>query len=127
MEDERVYRVYADGIYDLLHLGHMRQLEQAKTVMPRVHLIVGVASDEDTHRLKGKTVQTMEERVETLRHIRWVDEIISPCPWIINLEFIEEHKIDFVAHDDLPYPSPNGDDLYGWLKQAVSVRRSMWI
>ncbi|KAH8741131.1 hypothetical protein FG386_001258 [Cryptosporidium ryanae] len=143
-DKNRKVRIYADGVYDLLHLGHMRQLEQAKKMYPNTHLIVGVASDEETHRLKGRTVQTLQERTETLRHVKWVDEIISPCPWVIDEKFIEKHNIDFVAHDDEPYvakqkkrdeeetPSNeicNGDenrsaltydqdDIYGWLKRC---------
>ncbi|KAK6591176.1 hypothetical protein RS030_101622 [Cryptosporidium xiaoi] len=143
-DENRKVRIYADGVYDLLHLGHMRQLEQAKKMYPNTHLIVGVASDEETHRLKGRTVQTLQERTETLRHIKWVDEIISPCPWVIDEKFIEKHNIDFVAHDDEPYVAKqkkrdeeeassneicnvgvnkssityDQDDIYGWLKRC---------
>ncbi|KJP88208.1 choline-phosphate cytidylyltransferase [Plasmodium fragile] len=130
--------IYADGVYDMLHLGHMKQLEQAKKLFDNTILIVGVTSDNETKLFKGQIVQTLEERTETLKHVRWVDEIVSPCPWVITPEFMEEHKIDFVAHDDIPYANnqkkkkkkkgksssieePN-DDIYAWLKKAGKFR-----
>lgn len=33
---------------------------------------------------------------------RWVDEVIPDAPWVITQEFIDKHKIDYVAHDSLP-------------------------
>jgi len=46
-----------------------------------------------------------KERCDILSHCKWVDEIICPCPWIITLDFVNAQKIDFVAHDDMPYGS----------------------
>ncbi|CAG8036822.1 unnamed protein product [Penicillium salamii] len=113
----RSVRVYADGVFDLFHLGHMRQLEQAKKAFPDTWLIVGVTGDEETHLRKGLTVLSGAERAETIRHCKWVDEVIPCCPWIVTPEFLSEHQIDYVAHDDLPYGAAEGDDIYAPIKE----------
>ncbi|OQD77656.1 hypothetical protein PENDEC_c002G02729 [Penicillium decumbens] len=112
----RPVRVYADGVFDLFHLGHMRQLEQAKKAFDDVYLIVGVTGDEETHMRKGLTVLSGAERAETIRHCKWVDEVIPNCPWVVTPEFLSEHQIDYVAHDDLPYEAAEGDDIYAPIK-----------
>lgn len=112
----RPVKVYADGVFDLFHIGHMRQLQQAKTAFPEVVLIVGVTGDTETHRRKGLTVLSARERAESVRHCKWVDEVIEDCPWIVTADFLEKHQIDYVAHDDLPYGADEGDDIYGEIK-----------
>jgi len=113
----RPVRVYADGVFDLFHLGHMRQLEQAKTIFPNTYLIVGVTGDAETLRRKGLTVLSGAERAETVRHCKWVDEVLPNCPWVVTAEFLAEHRIDYVAHDDDPYGAAEGDDIYAPIKK----------
>lgn len=115
---DRTVRVYADGVFDLFHLGHMRQLEQAKKAFDDVYLLVGVTGDEETHKRKGLTVLSGAERAETVRHCKWVDEVVEDCPWIVTPEFLDKHQIDYVAHDDLPYGADEGDDIYAPIKKA---------
>ncbi|EHK26577.1 uncharacterized protein TRIVIDRAFT_23720, partial [Trichoderma virens Gv29-8] len=114
----RNVRVYADGVFDLFHLGHMRQLEQAKKAFPNTTLVVGVTGDNDTHMRKGLTVMSAKERAESVRHCKWVDEVIEDCPWIVTPEFLELHRLDYVAHDDIPYGADEGDDIYQPIKEA---------
>lgn len=114
---DRSVRVYADGVFDLFHLGHMKQLEQCKKSFENVTLICGVPSDKVTHKLKGLTVLTDKQRCESLRHCRWVNEVVEDAPWCVTPEFLEKHKIDYVAHDDIPYLSADSDDIYKPIKE----------
>lgn len=114
---DRPIRIYADGVFDLFHLGHMRQLEQAKKSFPNVELVCGIPSDKETHKRKGLTVLTDKQRCDTLKHCRWVDEVIPNAPWCVTPEFLAEHNIDYVAHDDLPYASAGSDDIYKPIKE----------
>ncbi|XP_067850979.1 choline-phosphate cytidylyltransferase A-like isoform X1 [Heptranchias perlo] len=115
---DRPVRVYADGIFDLFHSGHARALMQAKSLFPNTHLIVGVCNDDLTHQFKGFTVMNEAERYDAVRHCRYVDEVVRNAPWSLSPEFLEKHRIDFVAHDDIPYSSAGSDDVYKHIKDA---------
>lgn len=39
------------------------------------------------------------------------------APWALTDDFLELHKIDFVAHDEIPYGGSDCDDLYAHIKQ----------
>lgn len=123
---DRPVRVYADGIYDLFHFGHARSLEQAKKSFPNAYLLVGCCNDEVTHKYKGKTVMTDKERYESLRHCKWVDEVIPDAPWVITQEFLDKHRIDYVAHDSLPYADASGagKDVYEFVKAVGKFKET---
>eukprot|EP00697_Spironema_sp_BW2_P004987 gnl/Spiro4/16739_TR9011_c0_g1_i1.p2 gnl/Spiro4/16739_TR9011_c0_g1~~gnl/Spiro4/16739_TR9011_c0_g1_i1.p2 ORF type:complete len:325 (+),score=106.21 gnl/Spiro4/16739_TR9011_c0_g1_i1:33-977(+) len=120
----RVYRVYCDGIFDMFHLGHMNMLRQAKMSLgdpAKVFLIAGVCSDELTHKLKGKTVMDHKTRCGSVEHCRWVDLVAPDAPWVLTDEFLDKYRVDFVAHDAIPYTNAisgsGGGDLYGHIKE----------
>lgn len=53
-----------------------------------------------------------DERKESVRNCKFVDEVYFPAPWSPTVSFIEKLKIDFVAHDTIPYPTPDFEDCY---------------
>ncbi|KAG8908958.1 hypothetical protein FRB99_000061 [Tulasnella sp. 403] len=124
----RPVRVYADGVYDIFHFGHALQLRQAKLSFPLVHLLVGVCSDELCAQHKSRTVMSHAERCESVRHCRWVDEILPDAPWVIDQAFLDKHQIDYVAHDEDPYKGSDGsDDVYEYVKTSgrfIPTRRT---
>ncbi len=67
--------VVVTGVFDLLHIGHLRFLESARHLGDR--LIVGVESDARVRRWKGpeRPIQTQEDRAELLRALRVVDDV----------------------------------------------------
>jgi len=58
-----------------------------------------------------------KERVDILKHCKWVDEVICPCPWVISIAFLKENNIHYVAHDDMPYGSAGSEDIYAEIKR----------
>lgn len=43
-------------------------------------------------------------------------QVVRDAPWEYDEAFLEKHKIDFVAHDDIPYTTENCDDTYAHIK-----------
>lgn len=75
---------------------YFAQLQRARVTFC-VFYLRAVCSDELTHKYKGFTVMTEEERYEALRHCRYVDEVVRDAPWTLTQEFLEKHKVSAEA------------------------------
>jgi rfaE bifunctional protein nucleotidyltransferase chain/domain len=71
---ERV--VFTSGCFDLLHVGHVRSLEEARGFGDR--LVVGVNSDASVRRLKGpaRPIVPARQRAEVLAALACVDWVV---------------------------------------------------
>lgn len=67
--------VFTNGCFDLLHLGHVRYLEEAKSLGDV--LVVGINSDRSVRELKGpnRPILSAEERAEILSGLGCVDYV----------------------------------------------------
>jgi len=67
--------VFTNGCFDILHIGHLRYLEEAKKLGDI--LVVGVNSDESVKRLKGekRPINKLNERMEMLAGLKPVDYV----------------------------------------------------
>jgi glycerol-3-phosphate cytidylyltransferase len=90
---------YTTGVFDLFHIGHLNILRQAKEQCD--HLIVGVSTDDLVFQYKHfHPVIPFSERVEIVKSIRYVDEVV-PQTTRDKLEAFRELHFDvmFVGDD----------------------------
>lgn len=68
--------VMAFGTFDLLHLGHVHYLREARKLGN--YLVVIVATDRNAEREKGRApINSAEERAEMVRQLKFVDTVVA--------------------------------------------------
>lgn len=67
-------RVAVSGGFDPLHLGHLRHMQLAKKLGD--YLIVMINPDRDMIRKKGYCFMPLEQRLEIIKELRCVDEVV---------------------------------------------------
>jgi len=67
--------VFTNGCFDLLHMGHVRYLQEARNLGSC--LVVAINSDDSVKRLKGpaRPIIDQDERAEMLAALEWVDYV----------------------------------------------------
>jgi len=87
-------RAYIDGVWDLFHIGHLKLFKKIKKKFG--YLIVGVHSDKLATKSKRKPIIPHKDRVEIIKSIKYVDEVIENVPFL-TLNLINKHNIEVVA------------------------------
>ena len=69
--------VFTNGVFDILHAGHLQLLKQAKQLGNK--LIVGVNTDSSVQRLKGsnRPINDIQTRIAQLEALPWVDQVLT--------------------------------------------------
>ncbi len=101
--------VFTNGVFDLLHIGHLRYLEAARGLGDA--LLVGVNSDRSVRLLKGsgRPITAEAERAEVLSALTCVDGVVI---------FDEETPKDLI-HAIQPDVLVKGSD---WAEDAIVGR-----
>lgn len=88
--DKKLRIGFTNGCFDLLHAGHVKSLNEARTLCDR--LVVGINSDETVARLKGpnRPVQSEAARASVLAAMSAVDLVVvfneeTPIPLLEEL------------------------------------------
>ncbi len=69
--DEKI--VFTNGCFDILHVGHISCLREAKKLG---YLIVGLNSDNSVRKIKREPINSEEDRKQILESLGFVDEVI---------------------------------------------------
>jgi FAD synthetase len=91
--------VLASGVFDLLHLGHVRFLEEAKKTGGKdAELIVIIARDSTVEKTKGrKPIMSEHQRRALVESLKVVDEAVLGFEKFDLGDVIEHVKPDIIA------------------------------
>lgn len=89
--------IWTNGCYDILHIGHIRLFEFAKSLGDK--LIVGIDADNRIKKSKGnnRPINNQEFRKEILQAVKFIDEvyIFYTDDELCNL--IKQNNIDIIV------------------------------
>jgi D-beta-D-heptose 7-phosphate kinase/D-beta-D-heptose 1-phosphate adenosyltransferase len=79
MNTEPTKRVWLNGTFDVLHLGHIKLFQHSKKLYPNSIICVGVDTDDRIRQMKGpnRPINPLHYRVEFLKSIRFIDDVCS--------------------------------------------------
>jgi FAD synthetase len=111
-------RVLASGVFDLLHYGHIRFLEEARKLgEPNARLTVIVASDETVFRAKGKPpIMPESQRRALVEALKVVDEAI------IGGRNLDMDKVMKETHPEIVAVGHDQQDIEDQAKKLITEK-----
>jgi D-beta-D-heptose 7-phosphate kinase/D-beta-D-heptose 1-phosphate adenosyltransferase len=109
---EKVKKVWVNGSFDVLHIGHIDLFRYAKSLGEE--LIVSIDSDRRIKESKGnkRPVNNSSDRKEFLESICYVDKVLIFDSYLEMKKQIVDNKIDIiVVSDDCKEDQIVGSDL----------------
>ena len=91
-------KVATFGVFDLIHVGHVKFLEECKKLFKDCKLIVVLARDSTVEREKGrKPLMNERERKIIVSALKPVDEVVLGKEGKDKLKIVEEIKPDVIV------------------------------
>ena len=113
--------IWLNGCFDVLHMGHIKMFQRARQMGMKV--IVGIDTDERITSAKGegRPVNNFHNRMEFLKSIKYIDEVVG---------FSTDEELSAIIKEHIPRYMLIGDDykdkeIIGseWIKQIIYVPR----
>ena len=104
-------RIWVNGTFDVLHIGHIKLLEYASSFGT---LRVGIDTDKRVREKKGESrpYNSLEDRMGFMRSIRFVDSVVAFDSDESLIEHIKQWRPDImVIGDDYSYEQIVGKEF----------------
>lgn len=90
-------RIFVNGTFDIIHLGHLRLLNYAKSLGD--HLCVAIDTDQRIKELKGlnRPINNLHERKSLLMNLRCVDEVLVFDNTDELIHILQAYKPDIIV------------------------------
>ena len=92
-------KIWINGTFDIIHAGHIKLLKRARILSGLDGWVkVGADTDQRITGLKGqkRPINKLEDRIEVLRSIKWIDEVVTFSTDLELEELIKDFSPDIL-------------------------------
>lgn len=92
-------KIWINGTFDIIHAGHIKLFKKARILSGLDGWVkVGADTDQRITGLKGqkRPINKLEDRIEVLRSIKWIDEVVTFSTDLELEELIKDFSPDIL-------------------------------